>query len=209
MNREGHNNENTKRDTTKRAFSRFNKLISTTCYNCRRLFFPGKHVTVDYTPLSSRAGGRTCKQRRDENKGEAKTRKSKKEEWRGGRERWNLFMLIEDHGDRILISRRLRTRAIRGWHGFSTTSVWLCIFDRASLIARGYTTRNRCPPTTTNKGKYKYLVCIPTILEKGGTIVLQRSSFECWSCAQFCDWKGRERGDNIDRFNFFLDRSIN
>lgn len=57
MNREGHNNENTKGDTTKRAFSRFNKLISTTCYNCRRLFFPGKHVTVDYTPPSSRAGG--------------------------------------------------------------------------------------------------------------------------------------------------------
>lgn len=182
MNREGHNNENTKRDAMKRAFSRFNKLISSTCYNCRRLFFPGKHVTVDYTPPRRNAweGRGTCKQRRDENKGEAKTRKSKKEERRGGRERWNLFMLIEDHGDRILISRRLRTRAIGGWHGFSTTSVWLCIFDRASLIARGYTTRDRCPPTTTNKGKYKYLVCIPTILEKGGTIVLQRSSFECW-----------------------------
>lgn len=120
MNRAGYNNENTKRDTgtMKRAFNRFNKLISSTCYNCRRLFFPGKHVTVDYTPR--RIAG-TCKQRRDENKGEAKTRKSKKEEWKGGRERWNLFMLIEDHGDRILISRRLRTRAIRG----GTTSVAL------------------------------------------------------------------------------------
>lgn len=170
MNRAGYNNENTKRDTgtMKRAFNRFNKLISSTCYNCRRLFFPGKHVTVDYTPR--RIAG-TCKQRRDENKGEAKTRKSKKEEWKGGRERWNLFMLIEDHGDRILISRRLRTRAIRGGTNFPQPR-WLCIFDRASLIAREYTTRDRCPPTTTNKGKYKYLACIPTILEKDGTIVL-------------------------------------
>lgn len=56
MNREGHNNENTKRDAMKRAFSRFNKLISSTCYNCRRLFFPGKHVTVDYTPPDETRG---------------------------------------------------------------------------------------------------------------------------------------------------------
>lgn len=167
----------------KRAFSRFNKLISSTCYNCRRLFFPGKHVTVDYTSPRRIVGGGTCKQRRDENKGEAKTRKSKKEEWRGGRERWNLFMLIEDHGDRILISRRLRTRAIGGGTDFPRPR-WLCIFDRASLIARGYTTRDRYPPTTTNKGKYKYLVCIPTILERGGTIVLQQFEFRMLvSCA--------------------------
>lgn len=156
-------------------------------------------MTVDYTP---RWIAGTCKQRRDENKGEAKTRKSKKEEWKGGRERWNLFMLIEDHGDRILISRRLRTRAIGGGTNFPRPR-WLCIFDRASLIAREYTTRDRCPPTTTNKGKYKYLVCIPTILEKGGTIVLQHSSFECWlRVPNFVT------GRYIDRFNFLLDRSI-
>lgn len=86
MNREGHNNENTKRDTTKRAFSRFNKLISTTCYNCRRLFFPGKHVTVDYTLPSSRAGGedvQTASRRKQGRSKNEEIEKGRVERWKG------------------------------------------------------------------------------------------------------------------------------
>lgn len=149
--------------------------------------------------------GRSYKKRRKE-------RKRKKEKERNEvekRERKDLFMLIESRVDRILISRRLRTRPIYvAEREFLRPRV--CIFDRLAWLLANTQRQTRpeidAPSSAPTIVKYKHLLCISTTTGtswKG--CVLWRSSFQYCMRVKF---HVRARGSSVDFVANRIDRTI-
>ena len=152
-------------------------------------------------------------QRRTKLRKKNKRKKKKEMRWRRERERErerkDLFMLIESRVDRILISRRLRTRPIYvAEREFLRPSV--CIFDRLAWLLANTQRQTRpeidAPTSAPTIVKYKHLLCISTTTGtswKG--CVLWRSSFEYCMCVKFhvC-----ARGSSVDFVSNRIDRTI-
>ena len=145
---------------------------------------------------------------------EKRIKERKRKKWGGEerereRERKDLFMLIESRVDRILISRRLRTRPIYvAEREFLRPSV--CIFDRLAWLLANTQRQTRpeidAPTSAPTIVKYKHLLCISTTTGtswKG--CVLWRSSFEYCMCVKFhvC-----ARGSSVDFVSNRIDRTI-
>lgn len=123
--------------------------------------------------------------KKEEKKEEERKKKERNEvEKREGKD---LFMLIESRVDRILISRRLRTRPIYvAEREFLRPSV--CIFDRLAWLLANTQRQTRpeidAPSSAATIVKYKHLLCISTTTGtswKG--CVLWRSSSEYCMCS--------------------------
>lgn len=187
------------------------------------MFTRGKYATVNYTASNGgRANGVAMKtdetkkkeQRRTKLQKKKKRKKKKEKKERNEvekREGKDLFMLIESRVDRILISRRLRTRPIYVVEReFLRPSV--CIFDRLAWLLANTQRQTRpeidAPSSAATIVKYKHLLCISTTTGtswKG--CVLWRSSSECCMC-NCVKFHVCARGSSVDFVTNRIDRTI-